>query len=431
MDAHSTVLKTRAFLETTAVVTAASSYCLSESYEKSSVLVSIVGQGFPPGGSGIVTRKTEEGQAEYAPKWRFTDSETWNTCPVGKQILLQTQIAVICLRNAGYPDTRVTSMSWFGGAADLIGWPPVGRPRGARDCFSESYSGSDSNARSEIEIAAVLCPSFPFLHALPLLALPLLPPLWPLTAAAHPAMDLHLHVRSRPTLSLLHTHQPGRPPVVFLRLRLSEARAPLNSGASGDAAFQDVEVRLDREFMFKDLYEFLRPGKARRAVASMLAVSRSVWPVGERAFAVLVQRVSDDFTYSAAKAMSVPPCNVTGVVHIFRLPANHGTGGASNGGGLGRALLESREAHEREWGFGGLPASEAAMEELETAEYPGPKGEDRCIVCYEEFTPPQEVKRMPCGHLFHGDCIVQWLRRNHRCPLCRFEMPKGEAAPPS
>ncbi|MQL85626.1 hypothetical protein Taro_018149 [Colocasia esculenta] len=213
--------------------------------------------------------------------------------------------------------------------------------------------------------------------------------------SAHPAMDLHPHVRSRPSLSLLHTHRPGHPPVVFLRLCLSEACAPLNSGVSGNAAFQDLEVRLDREFMFKDLYKFLHPGKARR-------------------------RVSDDFNYSAVKAMSVPPCNVTGVVHIFHLAVNHGTG-ASDGGRLGRALLESREAHEREWGFEGLPASEAA--------YPGLKGEDRCIVCYKEFAPPQEVKKMSCGHLFYGECIIQWLRRNHRCPLYRFEMPKGEVAP--
>ncbi|XVF85980.1 hypothetical protein PTKIN_Ptkin17bG0160500 [Pterospermum kingtungense] len=33
------------------------------------------------------------------------------------------------------------------------------------------------------------------------------------------------------------------------------------------------------------------------------------------------------------------------------------------------------------------------------------------------------ASRMPCSHTFHGNCIENWLKLSHYCPICRFEMP--------
>ncbi|KAK6120590.1 hypothetical protein DH2020_045668 [Rehmannia glutinosa] len=44
-----------------------------------------------------------------------------------------------------------------------------------------------------------------------------------------------------------------------------------------------------------------------------------------------------------------------------------------------------------------------------------------CSICLEDFT--EGLISMPCSHVFHGDCITQWLRTSHYCPICRFEMP--------
>jgi len=40
-----------------------------------------------------------------------------------------------------------------------------------------------------------------------------------------------------------------------------------------------------------------------------------------------------------------------------------------------------------------------------------------CIICLGEFEPGCPVGRLPCGHLFHDDCIGQWLKHGPRCPM--------------
>ncbi|GMY33285.1 E3 ubiquitin-protein ligase MPSR1-like [Fagus crenata] len=48
---------------------------------------------------------------------------------------------------------------------------------------------------------------------------------------------------------------------------------------------------------------------------------------------------------------------------------------------------------------------------------------EECIICMEEFLVGSVLIRMPCSHVFHGDCIVKWLETSHLCPLCRHSMP--------
>lgn len=45
-----------------------------------------------------------------------------------------------------------------------------------------------------------------------------------------------------------------------------------------------------------------------------------------------------------------------------------------------------------------------------------------CIVCMCEIEDNEECKKLKCGHMFHSNCIDNWLRRTLECPMCRIEI---------
>lgn len=50
----------------------------------------------------------------------------------------------------------------------------------------------------------------------------------------------------------------------------------------------------------------------------------------------------------------------------------------------------------------------------------------RCVICMCDDDPDDEtdraaVRRLPCGHEFHQECIDRWLQTNAVCPTCRRE----------
>ncbi|KAF8706547.1 hypothetical protein HU200_030829 [Digitaria exilis] len=81
------------------------------------------------------------------------------------------------------------------------------------------------------------------------------------------------------------------------------------------------------------------------------------------------------------------------------------------------------EAH-RGGGFGGVPASAAAMAGLDKQTFRatagGGGGGGDCAICLEGFDDGEEVSVMPCSHRhgFHPVCITKWLIRSNMCPVC-------------
>jgi hypothetical protein len=35
----------------------------------------------------------------------------------------------------------------------------------------------------------------------------------------------------------------------------------------------------------------------------------------------------------------------------------------------------------------------------------------------------EKGKKLPCGHIFHMDCLRMWLQHQQSCPLCRADIP--------
>ena len=55
--------------------------------------------------------------------------------------------------------------------------------------------------------------------------------------------------------------------------------------------------------------------------------------------------------------------------------------------------------------------------------YPSPTQEeidadDICIICRTQMS-VSDSKKLPCGHIFHKDCIIQWFSNKGVCPTCK------------
>lgn len=56
--------------------------------------------------------------------------------------------------------------------------------------------------------------------------------------------------------------------------------------------------------------------------------------------------------------------------------------------------------------------------------YTGPadaeSGPDSCVICLGEFNAGEELRKLPCGHVFHVECVDEWLTASRaECPLCK------------
>eukprot|EP01063_Lacrimia_lanifica_P041916 TRINITY_DN988_c0_g2_i2.p1 TRINITY_DN988_c0_g2~~TRINITY_DN988_c0_g2_i2.p1 ORF type:complete len:384 (+),score=156.63 TRINITY_DN988_c0_g2_i2:129-1280(+) len=74
---------------------------------------------------------------------------------------------------------------------------------------------------------------------------------------------------------------------------------------------------------------------------------------------------------------------------------------------------------------------DAAMREKLTVDGQSP----RCIVCMMDFEEGDELRKLSCPHVFHSECIDQWLDKSRYCPTCKTEctdrVPFPEAATPA
>ena len=56
---------------------------------------------------------------------------------------------------------------------------------------------------------------------------------------------------------------------------------------------------------------------------------------------------------------------------------------------------------------------------------PAPPPSDVCCICLEGYSEGDTIcvaKKPTCDHLFHKDCVLEWMKTNDKCPLCRINL---------
>ena len=47
-----------------------------------------------------------------------------------------------------------------------------------------------------------------------------------------------------------------------------------------------------------------------------------------------------------------------------------------------------------------------------------------CCICLEEISLGEKSILLFCGHMFHSNCIVTWLKKNNTCPCVDLKLNK-------
>ena len=68
--------------------------------------------------------------------------------------------------------------------------------------------------------------------------------------------------------------------------------------------------------------------------------------------------------------------------------------------------------------------SASMLKKVPTLTYRTGDDYDTCAICLEEWTDGEQVRRLPCYHVYHPNCIDQWFTEHKWiCPSCRGPVP--------
>jgi hypothetical protein len=49
-----------------------------------------------------------------------------------------------------------------------------------------------------------------------------------------------------------------------------------------------------------------------------------------------------------------------------------------------------------------------------------------CAICVSGIELGQNAQLLPCGHMFHPDCVKPWFAEHNTCPICRYQLPTDD-----
>jgi len=92
-------------------------------------------------------------------------------------------------------------------------------------------------------------------------------------------------------------------------------------------------------------------------------------------------------------------------------------------GGYEERLIEVQEMLSRRRGLANETIDSVAK--FRWSEVKTNYSQTQCMVCLSNFSDEEEVRPLPCGHVFHAPCIDEWLRRCTDCPICKANVDRA------
>lgn len=83
-----------------------------------------------------------------------------------------------------------------------------------------------------------------------------------------------------------------------------------------------------------------------------------------------------------------------------------------------KALSRDQKESQRRGSYGSVAQGDVATKPSSS----NGDEEPHCSICLGEYEEGEELCTLPCGHVYHSDCIGSWCSNHTRCPLCNTDL---------
>lgn len=92
-------------------------------------------------------------------------------------------------------------------------------------------------------------------------------------------------------------------------------------------------------------------------------------------------------------------------------------------GGYEERLMEVQDMLNRRQGMSSDTISQVEVVKWKRAVHG--EGQLQCMVCLSDFEEDEDLRKLPCNHMFHAACIDEWLHRCTDCPICKCNIDRA------